>query len=104
MVSYSLEEKAKKAGGYVHTILGNRDIMNMSGTTGMCRRNILLPRKYWVGSMGKCLTGPPNWVAGSAVKILLKESALIYFVHGSLSPEMKQFKNIAEINSARAVL
>jgi hypothetical protein len=28
---YSLEEKAKKAGGYVHFILGNHEIMNMNG-------------------------------------------------------------------------
>ncbi|MFN0255621.1 metallophosphoesterase [Pedobacter ureilyticus] len=28
---YKLEELAKKAGGYVHTILGNHDIMNLSG-------------------------------------------------------------------------
>ncbi|MEP7373966.1 MAG: metallophosphoesterase [Chitinophagaceae bacterium] len=28
---YSLEEKAKAAGGYVHFILGNHEIMNMSG-------------------------------------------------------------------------
>lgn len=28
---YSLEEKAKSAGGYVHYILGNHEIMNMSG-------------------------------------------------------------------------
>ena len=27
---YSLEEKAKKAGGYVHFVLGNHEIMNMS--------------------------------------------------------------------------
>lgn len=28
---YSLEEKAKAAGGYVHFVLGNHEIMNMSG-------------------------------------------------------------------------
>ena len=28
---YSLEEKAKKAGGYIHFILGNHEIMNLSG-------------------------------------------------------------------------
>lgn len=28
---YSLEEKAKAAGGYVHYVLGNHEIMNMSG-------------------------------------------------------------------------
>lgn len=28
---YKLEQDAKKKGGYVHTILGNHDIMNMSG-------------------------------------------------------------------------
>lgn len=30
---YSLEEKAKAAGGYVHFVLGNHEIMNMSGDT-----------------------------------------------------------------------
>ncbi len=28
---YRLEDEARKAGGYVHTILGNHDIMNLSG-------------------------------------------------------------------------
>lgn len=28
---YALEEKAKKAGGYVHYILGNHELMNMNG-------------------------------------------------------------------------
>ena len=28
---YRLEDEAKKAGGYVHTILGNHDVMNLSG-------------------------------------------------------------------------
>ncbi len=28
---YKLEEEAKASGGYVHTILGNHDIMNLSG-------------------------------------------------------------------------
>lgn len=28
---YKLEQDAKKAGGYVHTILGNHDVMNLSG-------------------------------------------------------------------------
>jgi hypothetical protein len=28
---YSLEDKAKQAGGYVHFVLGNHEIMNMSG-------------------------------------------------------------------------
>lgn len=30
---YKLEDEAKLAGGYVHTILGNHDIMNLSGDT-----------------------------------------------------------------------
>src|SRR5688500_11884892 len=28
---YSLEEKARKAGGYVHFVLGNHELMNLSG-------------------------------------------------------------------------
>ena len=28
---YALEDKAKEAGGYVHYVLGNHEIMNMSG-------------------------------------------------------------------------
>jgi hypothetical protein len=30
---YKLEDEAKAAGGYVHTLLGNHDIMNLSGDT-----------------------------------------------------------------------
>lgn len=31
MVNYTLEEKVKAVGGYVHFILGNHEIMNSSG-------------------------------------------------------------------------
>ncbi|HEY4876845.1 MAG TPA: metallophosphoesterase, partial [Puia sp.] len=30
---YKLEDEARSAGGYVHTLLGNHDIMNLSGDT-----------------------------------------------------------------------
>ena len=39
---YSLEEQAKAAGGYVHYILGNHEIMNLSGDLRY------LNSKYWV--------------------------------------------------------
>ena len=37
---YKLEEEAKEKGGYVHTILGNHEIMNLSGDFPLCTAKI----------------------------------------------------------------
>ena len=60
---YSLEEKAKDAGGYVHFILGNHEIMNLSADLryvnkifrkcGFIRSKIYIAlwRKLWIRTM-----------------------------------------------------
>ena len=56
---YSLEEKAKAAGGYVHYILGNHEIMNMSNDLRYVQnrymRNAALMNKSYVQLFGPML-------------------------------------------------
>lgn len=82
---YSLEEKAKAAGGYVHFILGNHEIMNMSGDLRYVQARYsehaaLMNREY------RQLFGPDTemgrWLA---TKNVVERIGNILFTHGGIS-------------------
>ena len=82
---YSLEEKAKAAGGYVHFILGNHEIMNMSGDLRYVQDRYpehaaLMNRTY------RQLFGPDTemgrWLA---TKNVVERVGNILFTHGGIS-------------------
>lgn len=84
---YSLEEKARQAGGYVHFILGNHEIMNLQGDTRYVRP------KYFYGAelMGKNIkelykrnTELGDWLR---TKNIMERIGDILFVHGGISKE-----------------
>ena len=83
---YSLEEKAKEAGGYVHFILGNHEIMNMGGDLRYVQARYsehaaLMKRDY------RQLFGPDTemgrWLA---TKNVVERVGNILFAHGGISP------------------
>lgn len=97
---YSLEEKAKAAGGYVHFILGNHEIMNLQGdhkyTQAKYKDNARL--------VGKTITQLYNenselgrWLR---TKNIIEKIGDLLFTHGGISTRMNAMEiSIQEINS-----
>src|SRR5436190_11214693 len=82
---YSLEEKAKAAGGYVHYILGNHEIMNLSGDLRYVQPKYLnnaavLNEKY--ESMYDKNTELGRWLR---TKNVVEKINNIVFTHGGIS-------------------
>ncbi len=96
---YSLEEKAKISGGYVHYILGNHEIMNLRGNHRYVQQKysrnadllkIKLPRLYGENSeLGRWLR----------TKNVMEKVGDILFVHGGISDDVSQTNlSVDEIN------
>jgi hypothetical protein len=88
---YSLEDKAKAAGGYVHFILGNHEIMNMSGdlrylNNKYVQNTILLKEKYADGMYGS-FSELGRWLR---TKNIVEKIGSILFMHGGISPEINR--------------
>ena len=85
---YSLEEKAKAAGGYVHFILGNHEIMNMSNDLNYVNERYIqhatLLNKHYMQ-----LFGPDaeigRWLAS---KNVIERVGNVLFTHGGISSYM----------------
>lgn len=87
---YSLEEKARAAGGYVHFILGNHEIMNLQGNHKYVRQ------KYQSNAslIGKTLAQLYNdnselgrWLRN---KNIVEKIGDLLFMHGGISRELNQ--------------
>ncbi|HET6996495.1 MAG TPA: metallophosphoesterase [Chitinophagaceae bacterium] len=97
---YSLEEKARAAGGYVHFILGNHDIMNLQGDHRYTQKKYienadLLHKKLSdLYSQGTCLG---KWLR---TKNVIEKIGDIIFCHAGISPELTRLNiQIPEINA-----
>lgn len=82
---YSLEEKAKKANGYVHFILGNHEIMNLSGNVRYVQPKYIenaqkLNRQYSELYDGKSELG--RWLR---TKNIIEKIGNLLFVHAGIS-------------------
>lgn len=97
---YKLEEEAKAKGGYVHTILGNHDIMNLAGNLKY------LDKKYLAAAeaMGQSYmelydenTELGRWLRS---KNLIEKIGDNLCLHGGISPEINELKlTVAQINA-----
>ena len=96
---YSLEEKAKSAGGHVHFILGNHEIMNLQGD----HRYVQKKYKENAALIGKTLTQLYNeeselgrWLR---TKNIVETIGDLLFVHGGISHQVWRMPlTITEIN------
>lgn len=97
---YDLEEKAKAAGGYVHFILGNHEIMNMSNDHRYVHpkymRNADLYQEIY-GNWYKKSTELGRWLE---TKNVVERIGDFIFVHGGLAPDLNYLdKTLSEINN-----
>lgn len=86
---YSLEEKAKAAGGYVHFVLGNHEIMNMQGN----HKYVQLKYRDNAALMKKSLSELYNedselgrWLR---TKNVIEKIGDLLFVHGGISHQVR---------------
>lgn len=97
---YTLEEKAKAAGGYVHFILGNHEIMNLQGD----HRYVEDKYKENAKLMDKTLTQLYNedselgrWLR---TKNIIEKIGDLLFMHGGFSKELNnQPLSVEQLNS-----
>ena len=97
---YSLEEKAKKAGGYVHYVLGNHEIMNMSGDLRYLNakyvENAKLMNQHYVTLYGKD-SELGRWLRS---KNIMEKIGDQVFVHGGISSNVTHMDfDIKDINN-----
>ena len=86
---YSLEDKAKAAGGYVHYVLGNHEIMNMSGDIrylhGKYLQDATLLNEDYVYGLYGANSEIGRWLR---TKNIVEKIGNILFMHGGFSPYM----------------
>jgi thiol-disulfide isomerase/thioredoxin len=96
---YSLEDQAKKAGGYVHFILGNHEVMNLQGD----HRYVETKYKENAALMGKTLSQLYSesselgrWLR---TKNIVEKIGDMLFLHGGISRKINQLSlSVEEIN------
>ena len=97
---YYLEEKAKAAGGYVHFILGNHEIMNLSGDLRFVQQKYLenaslLNEKYVTLYDENSELG--RWLR---TKNIVEKIGDIVFAHGGISGDINSMNiSVNEMNS-----
>ncbi len=86
---YSLEEKAKMAGGYVHYVLGNHEIMNLSGDLRYLHpkyvQNAVLLNENYMGGLYGENSEIGRWLR---TKNIVEKVGHILFMHGGISGEI----------------
>jgi DNA repair exonuclease SbcCD nuclease subunit len=99
-VLYKLESEAKEKGGYVHVILGNHDIMNLSGDFRYVEP-VYLTHARQMGMQYKNLyagnTELGRWLRS---KNILEKVGDLLFLHGGVSREVNDVRmSIDDVNS-----
>lgn len=97
---YSLEDKAKKAGGYVHYVLGNHEIMNLSGDLRYLNakyvENVKLMNQDFVNLYGKN-TELGKWFRS---KNVVEKLGDLVISHGGISSEVNNMDvDVRKINN-----
>jgi hypothetical protein len=94
---YSLEEKARKKGGYVHFILGNHEIMNLSGDWRYVHPKYAQTPGIPYTALYNGNSELWQWLC---TKNIIEKIGDLLFVHGGISNEFLQHDlTITEINN-----
>ncbi|WP_316738359.1 metallophosphoesterase [Pedobacter aquatilis] len=97
---YKLEEEAKKQGGYLHVILGNHDIMNMSGDLRYLSPKYIASAKLIGTDYLSQLSEKTELGAWLRSKNAIEKIGDRLFLHAGISPALaKKGKSLDEINS-----
>jgi hypothetical protein len=82
---YSLEEKAREQGGYVHFILGNHEIMNMSGDLRYLHEQYFYSARLMEMDYLGCYSPATELGRWLATKNIMEKIGPVLFVHGGVS-------------------
>ncbi len=97
---YYLEEKAIEKGGYVHFILGNHEVMNLTGDLRYTQQKYLDNAKLLAGdyiSMYDVNSELGRWLR---TKNIIEKIGDIVFLHGGISAEVNRMNiSVSNINS-----
>lgn len=95
---YSLEEKARREGGYVHFILGNHEIMNMNGDWRYVHPRYAISSKSQAARTALYGGNTELW-RWLRTKNIIEKIGDVLFVHGGISPELLKLQvSLTNIN------
>lgn len=96
---YSLEEKAKAAGGYVHFILGNHEIMNLSNDLRYVNPKYMHDSKLMHVNYEKLYEKNSEIGRWLRTKNIIEKIGKLLFAHGGISEEVNDLNlSISRIN------
>lgn len=82
---YSLEEKARKEGGYVHFIIGNHEVMNLTGDIRYVHKKYLYNSSLFDSSYADLYAEKSELGRWLCTKNVIEKIGDIIFVHGGIS-------------------
>lgn len=94
---YYLEEKARKAGGYVHFLLGNHEIMNLNGDWRYVHPKYAQSSSIPFTALYNGNNELWRWLC---TKNVMEKIGDVLFVHAGISPQLLQLQlSIPDINN-----
>lgn len=96
---YSLEERARREGGYVHFILGNHEIMNLNGDWRYVHPKYATTANHKLGHVALYGGNEELW-RWLRTKNIIEKIGDILFVHGGIAIDMLNLQlSVDEINN-----
>lgn len=96
---YSLEEQARRKGGYVHFILGNHEIMNLNGDWRYVHPKYATTASSAASPITALYYGNSELWCWLCTKNIIEKIGSILFVHGGIPPLLNELPfSISDIN------
>ncbi|EHQ24617.1 family 78 glycoside hydrolase catalytic domain [Mucilaginibacter paludis] len=98
---YKLEQDAKVKGGYVHTILGNHDIMNLSGDYRYVDQKYFTTAEHLKQPYSELFSANTELGRWLRTKNIVEKIGDRLFLHAGISPEINALKMpLAQLNGS----